>query len=271
MGSAFKGPKVKQPKLTPYQIKQRRLQNQVLAQLGKKRTVDAGGLKGTVDKYGRVVDVRSSAERDRLVNSLSAVFNRGAGEYEDLRDMVRPGFSALRDSQLLQVENARKRAMSDLKNDLTLRGVAGSSFAGDTQTRQEISFLEEKQRIEAVTFIQEMEMTSNFIDKQYQMESQALGVKLNELNIQAEMGLKLAGVGADLLKTQASLQTELAAYNEKFRTDIAIAQAELDAKASAGTGSFIGKGIGAIAGLAMAPATGGASLLSIPSVLGGSA
>lgn len=182
--------------------------------------INSGGL--TSKSFKGDVNLSSSPERQGIVGNIQRSFGDLSGELAALRGSVAPGFSDLRKSRLQAVENARLNAIGNLRDNLARRKVLGSSFGQDAITRAEAEFGQVQDRVEAETFLQELALTQDLIQKQYTAERAQFETGLNELNFQTEVGLKLAGKASD-------------AYSAMTNTSM-----KLDAAAAEGAGKFAG-------------------------------
>lgn len=182
---------------------------------------NAGGLNASADKSGNYT-VSPSAERLGLVNNVAGQFGAQAGELGALRSRVAPGVSDLRAAKLAEIENARLNAVGNLRENLQRRRVLGSSFGQDTLARAENEFGQAKAKASAESFLQELEMTNNLLNQQYEASRNQFQTGLNEMNLQADVAAKLAS-GA----------TATMGANARFLS-------ELNAKEAAGAGRFMG-------------------------------
>lgn len=181
----------------------------------------AGGLSAVADDGGNY-RVTADPGRIGLVSDLAGQFGAQAGELGGLRERVAPGVSDLRSARLAEIENARTSAIGNLRENLQRRRVLGSSFGQDTLSRAEAEFGKERDRVAAESFLQELELTNNLINQQFEASRGEFSTKLNELNLQADLAAKLA----------AGASTQLGA-NARFLS-------ELNAKEAAGSGKFFG-------------------------------
>lgn len=250
MGSLFSGPEIK----TPKSVTNLTGANNPGAQL-EPLNLNAGGLRTNINNNG-TVRVSASPLRQRLIREGIGISLNQANQLGDLRARVAPGVSDLRASRLQQLENRRQSSISNLKDNLARRRVLGSSFASDDITRRELEFAQEADRVEAETFLQEIELTNNFINQEAQAKTNAFNTGLNELNLQAQLAQNMSAQASNTLAQSAQLQSQLAIQQASLQSSIALGQAELDAQAQAGAGALIGK----VAGVAAAPFTGGTSL-----------
>lgn len=183
--------------------------------------IDAGGLKAIPGPGG--VQVTSSGERQGLVGSLSRTFPEQAKLLSELRGQVTPGFGRLTTSRLAEIESARARSVGNLRENLQRRRVLGSSFASDALARTEAEFAQQAERVQAESFLQELELSTNLIAQEFTVARGEFTTQLDELNLQADLASQLASGATATLAANARLS------------------AELDARASAGAGQFFGQ------------------------------
>jgi len=183
--------------------------------------INAGGLRAKFGSGG--VNVTSSAERQGLVSGLARTFPEQAGQIGELREQVTPGFGRLTTSRLQEVENARRGAIGNLRENLQRRRVLGSSFAGDALTRAESQFGQQAEQVAAESFLQELDLSQQLIQQEFTARRGEFTTQLDELNLQADLATKLASGATQTLGANARLK------------------AELDARSQEGAGRFFGQ------------------------------
>lgn len=184
------------------------------------QNASGGGL--TVRSNGGTTSVTSSAARTGLIGQISDTFGRAAGATEGLLPRVAPGFSALRSSMLSRVEDARRSSIGNLRDNLARRRVLGSSFGEDAISRADAEFARQKADVEAQTFLQELDLTNKLQQQAFEQRRGSFQVNLDELNLEAGIATKMAGLVTEQLGANARLE------------------AQLDAQAQAGAGKFFG-------------------------------
>lgn len=148
------------------------------------------------------------------VSGLRPGLARLRGDVRSLREEVRPGFGRLTRSRLAGLRDIRERTIGDLREELSKRRVAGSSFATSQVAGAEAEFAREEDRIRAESFLQEMDATNQLIQ-------QELGITAQEgdlLGEETSIALQEAGL------TDLSFQSLAAAFD----SSIAAATAELE-------------------------------------------
>ena len=166
-------------------------------------------------------------------------FPRILSDIDVLRGTLTPGFSDLREARLNQVENARTRAVGNLRDSLARRRVLGSSFGDDQLIRAELEFAQEAANQEALTFLEELDANSRILAFESQQMFAALERELAELGISADFSVRTA---------------DLFSRNLQFENELAV---EAAAESSSATGSFVGTGLGFVSrGLGIAASRG---------------
>lgn len=171
--------------------------------------INAGGLTSSFN--GGNIGVSSSAGRSGLVGSISQTFPQQASEIAKLRASVAPGVSGLRSSRLAEIDNAKRAAIGNLRENLQRRRVLGSSFGNDAITRAEAEFGQQKERVAAESYLQELELTHALIGEEFNVRRGEFQTQLDELNIQADVATKLATQLTGQLGENARFKAELAA------------------------------------------------------------
>lgn len=236
MGSLFSGPKISNPGLNK---SLNNLSSGATTKSLKPIDISAGGLSGKYNN-GRL-SVTASGVRRGLVNSLSSTSLGQADLIAGLRGQIAPGMSGLRTARLREVENARQASISNLRDNLARRRVLGSSFGEDAATRAELEFAQQADKVAAESFLQELDLTNQLIGQEFDLRRESFSTKLNELNLQADFATNLSAQATQTLTASAQLQSQLAMTEAQWRSNIGIAQGELDGKAQEGVGAFIGQ------------------------------
>lgn len=174
-------------------------------------SLSAGGLSSA--SSGGQLSIQTTPGRRNLVNNLSRVFQRQAGEFGNLRGIVRPGFGALTEARVNTLESRGARRLSNLRENLATRRISGSSF-GQAQLQSEQRQLDQDiAEARARSFLEELDITTTLIDKQYSSDLAAFETLLSELNTQAQVGQALLSGTQAVLSNNASLQAQLAVQN----------------------------------------------------------
>lgn len=192
---------------------------------------NVGGITAKITDRGKTV-VRSSAERKGLIQEVRDLLGEGAGELSDIRDLVRPGFSEFRRAGLEAIGTRARRSIGNLRENLARRRVLGSSFAEDAVTRAEREFAQEESEFAAATTLQELDVFTQLTQQITEQQVAAVERQIQELNLQLDVGLQLAGQATQSL-TAASLQQQ--------RNAAAFSQQALSLGAAAAAGCAIAR------------------------------
>lgn len=170
--------------------------------------INAGGLSSSMS--GGRIGITASPERMGLVSDVADTFGNLSGELGLLRSKVAPGISELRANRLGEIENARTRAIGDLRENLQRRRVLGSSFGADAISRAESEFAGQRERVAAESTLQELEATNNIIQQEFTAKRAQFQTGLDELNLQASIATGLATKATDTLSANARFEAALA-------------------------------------------------------------
>lgn len=196
----------------------------------------------------RRLRVRSSRKRRDLVSGIRDVLSRGASELSDIRTGVDTPLTRLREAivggneaALQRIEDARRRTIGDLSQNLRRRRVLGSSFGQDQIARGGAEFgrLKAEQETQAAerlarTALAELDIRTDLIERETAFAQQALQTSLDELNLEANLAANLAaGFDQTLQRNRETL--------------LEVMQA-----GASGVGQIIGTGIGVATGIAAA-------------------
>lgn len=255
-----------------------------------------GGVSGT--KVDGEVNIGATDQRNALVSNLGSAFssqaagqrsflpqvdttfNKYIGRIEnELLPQVKPGFGALSKARAdafglarERLDNSRKSRVSNLRDDLSRRKIAGSSFAQDTETRtgaefdtldRELAVAESEAAAEAT--MQELEATTQLINESFKADTQRINTAYQITNDAFASDAKAAGVPLDdmnnILQIGSSIlnkTNEIAAENARLEAKIAYEEAVGAAEAKSGLGGLIGGGLGMMTGIPGASTIGSA-------------
>lgn len=175
--------------------------------------INAGGLSSTFDNG--TVSLGADANRRGLVGGLADTFGQQADALGGLLPTVAPGMSDLRRARLSEIDASRTAAIGNLRDNLSRRRVLGSSFAQDAAGRTELEFAKERDRVQAETFLQELELTTNLMQQAFTAERGKFQTHLDELNLEANLAAGLAGKATDVLGKNAQTEALLLAQSQQ--------------------------------------------------------
>lgn len=221
-------------------------------------SVQGGGLNLTASGSG--VSVSRGAELQSTLNA----FRSGAGQEIDALTenlgRVRPGFGELTRARVGAITDARDSAVSDLRDNLARRRILGSSFANDTITRTESEFAKQEAEARAVSFLQELEATTQLIAQRFDVRSSLAQTELAQSQFESKLAAEYAGRLESELQASArllaQLETTVAIENARLDQEAEIKNAELSFRADLARAAQEQAG----AGLGVDLARGGAGL-----------
>jgi len=174
----------------------------------------------------QVIDITASDERQGLITNLRSSLRSQADEVAALRDEALSGLGFLEEARLGRLRSARDRTVGNLRENLSRRRVLGSSFGQDLISRTQAEFGKQEAEASARSKLEELDIKSRLIDREFGLRQKAVQAGINELNLQAKLAASLATGATDAL--QASAQ----------------AQAAIASEQASGLGELIGTGLG---------------------------
>ena len=143
---------------------------------------------------GETVSTGISRKGSFAQSSADTRIPRIFGDIDALRGTIRPGFSDLRASRLGQVEAGRSRAVSNLRDSLSNRRIAGSSFAENQLLNAERTFAREAADVEAASFLEELAANTDLLNREFATISAGLEREFAEIGLAANVGTQLASL-----------------------------------------------------------------------------
>lgn len=172
-------------------------------------TFNAGGL--STQFNNGTATVTSDTNRAGQVTGISDAFAAQAAKLGELAGQIAPGTSALRSAQLQDIENSRRAAIGDLRENLNRRRVLGSSFAQDALIRADKDYNEQSAKVIAETYMTELEATHTLANETFAATRQQFATLLNESNLQAGIAGELASQATEVMSAATRLKSQLMA------------------------------------------------------------
>lgn len=175
--------------------------------------LNAGGIfaQSKVKKSGKSkITVGSTPERQALIAQQAGLFSGLADRFAELGEEVRPGFGRLTEARVASLDAARRRAVGDIRENLSRRRVLGSSFGEGQISRTQEEFGRAEAEVRAQSFLEELDLTTQFIEKETQFDLQAVQTSIDELNLQLSVAQQLAGITLPVVSANSLLQQQLA-------------------------------------------------------------
>lgn len=173
--------------------------------------INAGGL--NVASTPTNLTVTPSADRSARVGSVQGLLNQTAKQFANIRAQLRPGFGALTEARVGALNDARFRTIGNLRENLARRRLQGSSFASDTIARAEREFAREEADLRARSFLEEIDATTRFIDRELELSVGAVERGIAELDLEVNLASQLVAGITSQLGANARLEAELAAQS----------------------------------------------------------
>lgn len=210
----------------------------------------AGGISAT-----GAGNITETPQRIGLVQGAENAFGGAANEFGNLRQTVAPGFNDLLNARLTDLGNQQTSAIGNLRQNLASRRILGSSFGQDTINNLNATFAQQRDKEIAQNFLDSLKANADLLSQESTARVNQFQTGLNDLNLQADVGAKLAQNANSILAQNAQV-------NAKLLADAQQAQGKT-------LGSIIGAGagmLGSAAGSIFGPlgsAAGGALASSI--------
>lgn len=184
--------------------------------------ISGGGFSSSI--ANNTLNLTADPSRQAAVAGIQNVLNTGADQLSGMREQVTPGFGALTDARVGALTDARQRAIGTLRENLGRRRVLGSSFGADALSRAESQFGREEAEMRAQSFLQELDMSTQLIERETALRTTSASAALDELNLQASVATQLASGATAMFQANASVLAQLAARraaaNQQFLGDM---------------------------------------------------
>ena len=176
-----------------------------------------------IDSYGKqALGLRNTipdinAFYDAAINPLSANI-----------EGLKPGFGQVTDARVNTIQNAGKRAESDLRGNLARRRVLGSSFANDDISRTRAEFAQQEANARAQSYLEELDAqtrligqrlaaqvdkyntVSNVVSQAFSYDRAADQTQLDELNKHVDIVTRILGGVMNMAQNNAAAERNAA-------------------------------------------------------------
>lgn len=203
-----------------------------------------GGFQGGI--RDDTLSVLKDPRRIAALQDFGRKLTNEASAFGRLREQVAPGFGRLTDSRVQAVQDARRKAIGNLRDNLSRRRVLGSSFGADALSRAEAEFGKAEGDVRAQSFLEELDATTSLLDRQTQAHRAIADRVFQELDFESELGANLAAQTNDVITRNNSVMAQLLAA----RANLSTSRADLAARSAEGRGSRIGSLVQPIASAA---------------------
>lgn len=178
-------------------------------------------------------------------NEFARRFPEQLAALDELRAQVAPNVSLARQAALGQVRDQARQAQGNLRQQISRRGLAGSSFAQSAEGQLSAEYAKQAAQVEVQAAQQELDLTAKFIDMQRGLMAEALARDLTELQVGADLAIAGGRLAADI----ANIQATLAAAELQARTQLNVANIAAEASRFASTSGLISQGIASSASM----------------------
>lgn len=175
------------------------------------------------------VNITRSALLNDTIGGLGSAFNRQFQELGGMRDefsglqaQLAPGFGAITQAAITNLENRRRSAIGNLRENLQRRRVLGSSFASDALGRTEAEFAQQEAEIRAQAKMKEVGATEqlmarqvDLINQQAQARSNEFNVQLQQLNLEAQIATQISTGVSAIMAQNAQAQSQIIAGGQQ--------------------------------------------------------
>jgi hypothetical protein len=185
--------------------------------------MSGGGFQSTLTgkKNNQTLNLTSDVRRELAIGGVQSALMGGADALAGQRGLVNPGFGALTEARVGALDSARRRATGTLRDNLSRRRVLGSSFAADAMGRVESEFGRQEAEVRAQSFLEELQLTTNLIERETQFRTNAMATALDSLNFEASLATQLATGATAAMQASASMQAQLAQMQIGQMLDVA--------------------------------------------------
>lgn len=189
---------------------------------------------------GNTFNLTPSADLTAATQGLSGAYGQYASNIGGLISQVKPGYGALTQSLVQANENARQRAIGNLRQNLQQRRILGSSFAQSSLANADLSYAQNEQNIRAQAFLQELNATQQLYGQQAQAQAGQYKTLLDQFNLDTNTAAQLSGT---MSQTSAANQQLLAKLYEDYAGGQAALSGSIIGGITSGIGAYVGKKI----------------------------
>ncbi len=142
---------------------------------------------------------------DQLMNGLGT----DESGFSNLLSQIAPGFGKLSTARGQEIDNAREKAVGNLREQLAKRRVLGASFANDQIGSLERQYMQDKDAALADSITKEMDMTNQVLQARTQARNQTITTGLNEIQFESNIGAQLLQTTSANMQNLQSAMTDL--------------------------------------------------------------
>ncbi|MFQ5493645.1 MAG: hypothetical protein ACE5DX_05820, partial [Candidatus Dojkabacteria bacterium] len=217
------------------------------------------------------LDITRTPELQNSLTGASGAFGQQASSLGELLSQVTPGFGRFTEAAVSSLENRRRRAVGNLKENLARRRIAGSSFANDAVARLEAEFAQKEAETKSQAFLRELQASNDLINQQAKANVNEFQTFINQANLEGQTAAQLSN-NASIL--EAANARDLAQITQEQAEDFGagldpVLETVGNAAVKAGTAAVGGllNGVNPFSG--SAPETASAVTTALPAQHGG--
>lgn len=139
---------------------------------GAASTAGFNGIMGNLNAAGNTF-------ADMAGNGLSAIKTTLGGfgdSLKGLRESLTPGYGRITEARVKAIKDAAASSVGDLRSQLSQRGVLGSSFGADTESRTKLAFAQAEEQARAQGTIDEIQANVDITKTEIANQAAILGV-----------------------------------------------------------------------------------------------
>jgi hypothetical protein len=193
----------------------------------------SAGATGTFDQAANRYTLTRTPERIAALEGVTSGFGAQASALRNLRSQVQPGFSRLTTGiqanlreRVAAIRSQGRSTVGSIRENLARRRLAGSSFQESEAAAAQAEFqrVEDQARAqasqaEAAAFLQEIGMSQDLIQQEFQATIGGAMAVLQDLNFDTATVSALAGQASELFNANLTAQAEARAAQEQAGED----------------------------------------------------
>jgi len=164
-------------------------------------------------------NLNQTPEMKDWLSSLSGAYGEGAKGLEALLPEVSPAFGNLSKAALANIENQRLRTIGDLKENLSRRRIAGSSFAGDAAARTDAEFAQKKAEVGAQMKLAEIDTTTKLLQAKTEMAVNQFKTFVDQANFESGLAAQISSGVSTNMAANAQMAAQINAQNTANKAD----------------------------------------------------
>lgn len=155
--------------------------------------------------------------KDTIANrEFDSRFPRALSDISGLKSEVKPGFGRLTDAAMTGINNARSKAVGNVRDQLSRRRTLGSSFGQDTLARTEREFGEAEVKARAEGVIGEINASSALIKQEADLVFRGVQRELTELGMAQQYSTQMGSLITNNMQFEQNMEAQRIAGQAAF-------------------------------------------------------